>query len=89
MHVCDAIATVPCRSVLSVTTADPSYATWTNTDQVEVVQNNAWKQMRCPLSGITATASGGSALTVDPNCWHNNHTAVPNPSFPFNGAGLG
>jgi len=68
-------------------TADPSYATWTNTDQVEVVQDNDWKQMRCPLSGITATSSG-SALTVDPACWQNNHVAVPNPSFPFNGAGL-
>ncbi|HEY3609146.1 MAG TPA: hypothetical protein VGL06_16720 [Pseudonocardiaceae bacterium] len=69
------------------TTADPSYATWTNTDQVEVVRNNAWKQLRCPLSGITA-ASGGSALTVAPACWNNNWTNVPNPSFPFNGAGL-
>ncbi|HEX9335706.1 MAG TPA: right-handed parallel beta-helix repeat-containing protein [Pseudonocardiaceae bacterium] len=70
------------------TTTDPSYATWTNTDQVEVVQDNDWKQMRCPLSGIAATATGGSALTVEPNCWHDNHVAVPNPSFPFNGAGL-
>jgi hypothetical protein len=44
--------------------------------------------MRCPLSGITPTASGGSSLNVDPACWQNNHVAVPNPSFPFNGAGL-
>jgi hypothetical protein len=70
------------------TTSDPSYATWTDTDQVEVVQDNDWKQMRCPLSGITPTASGGSSLNVDPACWQNNHVAVPNPSFPFNGAGL-
>ena len=70
------------------TTSDPSYASWTNPAQVEVVSNNAWKQMRCPLASITRSASGGSDLTVDPACWNNNHTSVPNPSFPFNGAGL-
>ncbi|SEG83594.1 hypothetical protein SAMN05216223_114113 [Actinacidiphila yanglinensis] len=70
------------------TTSDPSYASWTDPAQVEVVQNNAWKQMRCPLASITRSASGGSDLTVDPGCWNNNHSSVPNPSFPFNGAGL-
>ncbi|WP_328460225.1 hypothetical protein [Streptomyces sp. NBC_00448] len=70
------------------TTSDPSYASWTDPAQVEVVQNNAWKQMRCPLASITRSASGGSDLTVDPGCWNNNHTSVPHPSFPFNGAGL-
>jgi len=70
------------------TTSDGSYASWTNTGQVEIVKNNAWKQMRCPLASITATASGGSDLTVDPACWNNNHVSVPNPGFPFNGAGL-
>jgi hypothetical protein len=70
------------------TTSDPSYTSWTNPTQVEVVANNAWKQMRCPLASITRSASGGSDLTVDPGCWNNNHISVPNPSFPFNGAGL-
>lgn len=70
------------------TTSDPSYASWTNQSGVEVVQNNAWKQMRCPLASITPSATGGSDLTVDPACWANNHTSVPNPGFPFNGAGL-
>jgi Carbohydrate esterase 2 N-terminal len=70
------------------TTGDPSYTSWTNAPGVEIVQNNAWKQMRCPLASITASASGGSDLTVDPACWNNNHNSVPNPSFPFNGAGL-
>ncbi len=70
------------------TTSDPSYLKWTNPAQVEIVDDNAWKQMRCPLASITPTASGGSNLTVDPGCWHNNHDAVPNPGFPFNGAGL-
>jgi hypothetical protein len=70
------------------TTADAAYTSWTNAPGVEVVQDNAWKQMRCPLASITASASGGSDLTVDPACWNNNHSSVPNPSFPFNGAGL-
>ncbi|MCW2870222.1 hypothetical protein [Actinacidiphila oryziradicis] len=70
------------------TTSAPSYTSWTNPAQVEVVENNAWKQMRCPLASITRSASGGSDLTVDPGCWNNNHNSVPNPSFPFNGAGL-
>lgn len=70
-------------SATGFTTTDPTYATWTHPDQVEVVQDNDWKQMRCPLSAISTTE-----LTVDPACWRNNHVAVPNPSFPFNGAGL-
>jgi hypothetical protein len=70
------------------TTADASYTAWTNPAQVEVVENSGWKQMRCPLASITRSASGGSDLTVDPGCWNNNHSSVPNPSFPFNGAGL-
>lgn len=53
-----------------------------------MVRNNAWKQLRCPLTAISPSASGGSDLTVDPDCWRNNHTAVPNPGFPLNGAGL-
>jgi hypothetical protein len=70
------------------TTSDPSYASWTDQAGVEVVQNNSWKQMRCPLASITPSATGGSDLTVDPACWANNHTSVPNEGFPFNGAGL-
>ena len=70
------------------TTADPAYTSWTNAPGVEVVDNNGWKQMRCPLASITASGGGGSNLTVDPACWNNNHSAVPNPGFPFNGAGL-
>lgn len=70
------------------TTSDPQYTSWTNAPGVEIVQDNAWKQMRCPLASITPSATGGSDLTVDPACWNNNHSSVPNPSFPFNGAGL-
>ncbi|SHN29872.1 right-handed parallel beta-helix repeat-containing protein [Actinacidiphila paucisporea] len=70
------------------TTADPGYARWTDPARVEVVRNSGWKQMRCPLASIAPSASGGSNLTVDPACWNNNHSSVPNPGFPFNGAGL-
>jgi hypothetical protein len=70
------------------TTNDGFYASWNNASQVEIVANNAWKQMRCPLASITANGSGGSDFTVDPACWNNNHNSVPNPGFPFNGAGL-
>ncbi|WP_370102133.1 hypothetical protein [Streptacidiphilus sp. MAP12-20] len=72
----------------SFTTADGSYAGFTNQSQIEVVDNNAWKQMRCPLQSITATSGGGSSLHVDPACFANNNTSVPNPGYPFNGAGL-
>ncbi len=75
-------------SATGFTTADATYTSWTNAPGVEVVANNGWKQLRCPLASITPGATGGSALTVDPGCWTNNHNSVPNPSFPFNGAGL-
>jgi hypothetical protein len=72
----------------SFTTSDSSYTSFTNASSVEVVDNNAWKQMRCPLAGITAASGGGSSLNVDPTCFTNNNTSVPNRGFPFNGAGL-
>ncbi|MFF2851669.1 hypothetical protein ACFVT5_35855 [Streptomyces sp. NPDC058001] len=72
----------------SFTTNDASYASFTNQSQVEVVDNNAWKHMRCPLQSITSTSNGGSSLNVDPDCFANNNTQVPNVGFPFNGSGL-
>jgi hypothetical protein len=69
------------------TTPDPSFANVTNQDDVEVVQENKWKHMRCPLSAITATGAG-SNLVVQPDCWQDNNTAVINSQFPFNGNGL-
>ncbi|MFF1723690.1 hypothetical protein [Streptomyces sviceus] len=72
----------------SFTTSDSSYTSFTNASSVEVVNNNAWKQMRCPLASITAPSGGGSSLNVDPTCFANNNTSVPNRGFPFNGAGL-
>lgn len=69
-------------------TADPSYASFTNQSRTQVVDDNDWKQMRCPLASITATSSGGSSLNVNPACFADNNTDVPNASFPFNGNGL-
>lgn len=72
----------------SFVTADPSYAAFTNQSGIQIVDDNDWKQMRCPLTSITATSSGGSSLNVDPTCFDNNNTHVPNAGFPFNGSGL-
>ncbi|HTJ72960.1 MAG TPA: hypothetical protein VL551_35810 [Actinospica sp.] len=72
----------------SFVTSDPSYASFTNQSQIQIVDDNDWKQMRCPLSSITATSSGGSSLNVNPTCFANNNTSVPNAGFPFNGSGL-
>ncbi|MFC9930510.1 right-handed parallel beta-helix repeat-containing protein [Streptomyces sp. NPDC127190] len=72
----------------SFTTGDSSYTSFTNASSVEIVDNNAWKQMRCPLASITTPSGGGSSLDVDPACFRNNNTSVPNRGFPFNGAGL-
>ncbi|MFE9045718.1 hypothetical protein ACFYOG_33045 [Streptomyces sp. NPDC007818] len=75
-------------SATGFTTGDASYLSWTNPSAIEVIDNNAWKHMRCPLSSITATSSGGSSLNVDPTCFANNSTAVISRGFPFNGSGL-
>jgi hypothetical protein len=72
----------------SFVTADPSYASFTDQSGIQIVDDNDWKQMRCPLSSITATSSGGSSLNVNPSCFASNNTNVPNAGFPFNGSGL-
>jgi hypothetical protein len=72
----------------SFVTADPSYASFTDQSQIQIVDDNDWKQMRCPLSSLTATASGGSSLNVNASCFADNNTNVPNVGFPFNGSGL-
>jgi hypothetical protein len=69
----------------SFTTSDSSYLSWTNVAQTEVVTDNDWKEMRCPLSSITRTGNGGSSLNVDPACFNANATNI---SFPFNGNSL-
>ncbi len=72
----------------SFTTSDSSYASFTDQSQVEIVDDNAWKQLRCPLSTITTPSGGGSSLNVDAACFADDNTSVPNPQYPFNGAGL-
>jgi len=72
----------------SFVTSDPSYLSYTNVQDIQIVDDNDWKQMRCPLSSITETSSGGSSLNVNPACFAANNTDVPNVGFPFNGSGL-
>ena len=68
-------------------TSDGSYATYGNPSLIEVIQDNDWKQMRCPLQGVTS-AGGGASLNVVSSCWSGNNRNVPNVGFPLNGAGL-
>ena len=69
-------------------TTDPAYASFTGQDQIEVVQDNDWKHVSCPVQSITPAADGGSAINILPSCWDANHVHVPNLGFPYNGAGL-
>ena len=71
----------------SFITADASYRAFTDQSQVEVVDNVDWKHLRCPLKDIRASGSG-SSLNVDPTCFKNSNTNVPNLQYPFNGSGL-
>jgi hypothetical protein len=75
------------ETTVGFTTSDAAYATYGNAPLIEVVQDNDWKQMRCPLQSITP-ASGGASLNVLSSCWSGNNRKVPNVGFPFNGAGL-
>ena len=69
------------------TATDPTYATWRNPAAVEVVDRNAWKELRCPVTAITASGTG-SAFTLAQPCFGNGG-APPHPSgyFPYNGGG--
>jgi hypothetical protein len=72
----------------SFVTSDSSYLSYTNVSDIQIVDDNDWKEMRCPLTSITETSSGGSSLNVNPTCFAENNTDVPNVGFPFNGNGL-
>ena len=69
-------------------TADATFASFANPAALEVVQDNDWKHMRCPLQAALPLAGGGTSMTVLPSCWAGNNTNVPNVAFPFNGNGL-
>jgi hypothetical protein len=71
-----------------ITTSDGSYASFKNQGEIELVSDNDWRHMSCPLQGIENASGGGSLLTVAPTCWQNNDLAVANVGFPFNGSGL-
>ncbi len=69
-------------------TSDGAYSSFANQASIEVVQDNDWKHVRCPLQSIASAPDGGAALTVLAPCWAANNVAVPNVGFPLNGNGL-
>jgi NPCBM-associated, NEW3 domain of alpha-galactosidase len=69
-------------------TTDPSYASFTNQSQIEVVDNSDWKHVSCPVQSITPASGGGSDINLRPSCWDANNVNVPNLGFPYNGSGL-
>jgi hypothetical protein len=73
------------QSGASFTTSSNAYLSWTDPTEVEIVDNNPWRQLRCPLVSITETSSGGSSLNMKPSCYDATLDSV---GFPFNGSGL-
>ena len=71
------------QSGASFTTSDGSYRSWIDPTEAEIVDDNPWRQLHCPLAGITASG-GGSSLNVNQACYN---ATLSNTGFPFNGAG--
>jgi hypothetical protein len=71
------------QSGASFTTSNNAYLSWSNPTEAEIVDNNPWRQLRCPLSSITASG-GGSSLNVNQACYN---ATLSNTGFPFNGSG--
>ena len=72
------------QSGASFTTSSSAYLSWTDPAEVEIVDNNPWRQLRCPLASITRTSSGGSSLNMNQACYNATLDTV---GFPFNGSG--
>jgi hypothetical protein len=72
------------QSGASFTTGSGAYLSWGNPAGVEIVDNNQWRRLRCPLSSITATSGGGSSLNMNQACYN---ATLDNTGFPFNGSG--
>jgi hypothetical protein len=71
------------QSGASFTTSSNAYLSWSDPTETEIVDNNPWRQLRCPLSGITPNG-GGSNLSVNQACYN---ATLSNVGFPFNGSG--
>jgi len=69
----------------SPTTSDSSYASFANASSVEVVDNNAWTRLRCPLVSITVPSAGGSSLN---DAVHATQTNGDTASLTFTGTGV-
>lgn len=72
------------QSGASFTTADGSYRSWIDPTEAEIVDDNPWRQLHCPLVGITASGNG-SSLNMNQACYNATLDTV---GYPFNGAGL-
>ncbi|HJP78963.1 MAG TPA: hypothetical protein VJ914_32115, partial [Pseudonocardiaceae bacterium] len=71
------------QSGSSFTTGSNAYLSWSDPTEVEIVDNNPWRQLHCPLSSITPSG-GGSSLNVNQACYN---ATLSNVGFPFNGSG--
>ena len=68
----------------SFTTSSNAYLSWSDPTEVEIVDDNPWRQLRCPLTSITQTGSGGSSLNVNQACYNATLDWI---GYPINGAG--
>ncbi len=59
------------------------YLSWIDPAEAQIVDDNPWRQLRCPLSSITASG-GGSSLNMNQACYN---ATLSNVGFPFNGSG--
>ena len=63
------------------TSATAVMASWGNVTNIEIVDNNDWKQLRCPIASIT-----GTNIIMQTPGWTYTGTS-PSPGHPWNGNG--
>src|SRR3989338_6453765 len=54
------------ETTVGYTTTDQAMQNWGNEQEIELVQNMAWKQFRCPIERIV-----GTDITTQQPCWRN------------------
>ena len=63
------------------TTISMAMQSWGNTTNIEIVERNAWKQLRCPVASI----SGSNIIMQTPGWTYTGNSPTPGP--PWNGDG--